>query len=77
MKPENALPAYLYCKLVSTFQPGRKRHREDGTSRKSRRESGKTCSGQSSTKTSLAQNHFRAAGEADINRSADTYSSAV
>ncbi len=25
MKPENALPAYLYCKLESTFQPGRKR----------------------------------------------------
>lgn len=24
MKPENALPAYLYCKLVSTFQPGGK-----------------------------------------------------
>ncbi len=44
---------------------------------KNRRESGKTCSGQSSTKTSSAQNNLRAAGETDINRSADTYSSAV
>lgn len=38
MKPENALPAYLYCKLLSTFQPRGEKYREDGTSRKSRRE---------------------------------------
>lgn len=60
MKPENALPAYLYCKLLSTFQPHREKYREDGTSRKNRRErereSGKTCSGQSSTQAVQKKN---------------------
>lgn len=65
-------PACLFVLQTRVYFSVRQEKTQGGQHlQKNRRESGKTCSGQSSTKTSSAENHLRAAGETDINRSAD------